>query len=56
MLRCVIRIFDVVANKIYKEINVNRMQLHVILLVSVIGLSLGDVLKVKCGDETCESE
>lgn len=45
-----------VQNKIFKEINVNRMQLIVILLVSVIGHSLGDVLHVKCGDETCESE
>lgn len=31
------------------------MQLIVILLVSVIGQSLGDILHIKCGDETCES-
>lgn len=32
------------------------MRFIVIILVSVLGYSLADILQVKCGDELCESE
>lgn len=32
------------------------MRLIVVILVNVLGYSLADTLKVKCGDELCESK